>query len=169
MITETTREIEFLCVPWLMENGKIRPERGTWTLPPAELKQLREKVHGILACPNCDAVMMLAPLPTDEINKEHQTGTLIRKDVRCKCGLLYTAKLIDWDKRRLYCVVFEVPRGKGTRMMKEYLHAESREQAIYTFSQGHLDHPYKLVDAAPVFGYFVDEKKDKEGNSLTVD
>lgn len=170
MITETTRVVEMPCVPWLIDESGIHPEKGTWTLTPLSLQTLRPDIHALLACPHCAAVLAFKLLESDDIDREHQTGTLTRKDLKCQCGFLFTAKLLEWDKRRLYCVVYEVPdyTKNVARMKKEYLHAESREQAIWMFLQGHLDRPYRLVDAAPVFGYFANEK-DKDRKNLSVD
>jgi hypothetical protein len=168
MITESARVVEMPCIPWLIDESGIRPEKGTWTLTPASLQALRPDIQALLSCPNCAAVLPFSQLESDDVDRLHQTGTLTRKDLKCKCGFLFTAKLLEWDKRRLYCVVYEVTDGKSVRLKKEYLHAESRVDAIFAFEQGHMDHPYRLVDAAPVFGYFVNEK-DKDRDNLMVD
>jgi hypothetical protein len=166
MITETARTVEMACVPWEMDEGRIKPVQGTWTLTPASLQTLRPDIQALLSCPHCASILPFAQLETDDIDREHQTGVLTRKDLRCRCGFLFTAKLLEWDKRRLYCVVYEVTDGQNVRMKKEYMHAESRGQALWFFSQSHLSHPYRIIDAAPVFGYFVE---DKEGKNLKVD
>lgn len=168
MITETTRVIEFPCVPWLIDEAGIQPLQGTWTIVPISLHAVRPDIQALIACPHCSSVMPFKAVDTDDIDREHQTGVLTRYDMRCKCGLLFTAKLQEWDKRRLYCVIYETEGLRGTKIHKEYMHAESRESAIWNFAQGHLDHVYKLVDAAPVFGYFGD-MKDKDRKEISVD
>lgn len=172
-ITETIRVCEMPCVPWAIDEAAILPQKGTWTIPPPALQTLRPDVQALLSCPNCGAVMPFKARAGDDIDRQHQTGVLTREAVTCVCGLVFTAKLLDWDRRRLYCVIYTrgaVGQGLSPNLEKEYLHAESREQAIWLFSQGHLDHAYHLVDAAPVFGYFAKDTPDnRDAAELSVD
>jgi len=166
--SQSARVIEFPCIPWKLDDGGIHPEKGSWTLTPQSLRELRPEIEALLCCPNCSAVMPFAKLPTDDIDRKHQTGVLTRRDLQCKCGLLFTAKLLDWDKRRLYCVAYETFRGLEIVPHKEYLHAETDVQARYFFEQGHVRERYNIVGIAPVVGYFADEK-DRDAKRLMVD
>jgi hypothetical protein len=172
MITEVTRTVEMPCIPWPIDESGIHPEKGTWTLTPASLQTLRPDIQALLSCPHCAAILPFSQVKTDNVDRQHHTGTLIRNDLRCKCGFLFTAKLLEWDKRRLYCIVYEIldPNrmhvGETVNTRKEYMHAESRAQAIWLFSQGHMRESYQIVEAGAVFGYFAE---DKDGKVLKVD
>jgi hypothetical protein len=158
--------IEFPCEPWLMRNEtEIQPVPGTWTLAPLTLRQ-KMGVKGIISCPSCGNASLLLK---DSGEKADRPVDQLFKDWHCRCGHVCNAILLDWDKRKLYCVVYETFEGShdSPRVIphKEYLHAESDVEAKALFWAGHPNECINLVDAAPVIGFFV---LDNEGRKLTV-
>ena len=162
------RTVEFRCEPWVMRNAlEIQPIAGTWTLAPMDLRQSRG-VKGILACPQCGQAALIHK---DMGEKADDLKDLILDEWRCYgCDYHCKAHILDWDKRKLYCAAFETaPDGPSGSIVahKEYLHAESTEDATVQFWAGHpvTDGITNLVGVALVIGFFV---VDDQGRKLTV-
>ena len=166
MITETVLDtVEFPCEPWVVRGYEILPMIGTWTLAPTTVHHLN--IRGILSCPRCTEVCGITPdmgakgedIPID----------LVLKQWHCnKCHFQCRVILKDWDKRKLYCAAFETVVDGVLTANKEYMHAESVEDATGQFWNGRIaaDNVVKLVGVALVIGYFV---QDDQGRKLSVD
>ena len=156
------REVTYPCVPWKVEGDqKIQPVRGTWTLAP--IGYWEKGMHGVLSCANCGKPALL---PHD-LGEAMPRGVRKLKQLGCSCGFVCDALLEDWDLRKLYCIVWETyDTGGKVIPQKDYMHAVSREETLYLFEQSHLGIRYRIVDAAPVVGYFA--KSEKDDKHLTV-
>lgn len=171
--------VRFPCMPWAVQGTfgeRMQPIPGTWTLAPETL--CAAGVKGVVCCPN-RACHECALIP-------HDMGTMLEgvlhlQAFSCrKCGFMCNMRLLEWDKRKLFCIVYEllnsdVPDDLSKVVgRKEYTHAETREQAISYFVAGTgymLDHarqPWRLVDAAVAIGYF-GQKDDQDQKVLTAD
>ncbi len=166
MITEVTLDtVEFPCEPWVMRAYEILPQAGTWTLAPRAIHHLN--IKGILSCPRCSTVCGLLPdmgeksadIPTDQVLKQWHCD---------KCHFECRVILKDWDKRQLYCAAYETLVNDVLTANKEYMHAESVQDATNQFWNGRIeaDNVVRLVGVAPVIGYFV---QDNAGRKLSVD
>jgi hypothetical protein len=167
--------VRFPLLPWAIEGElgeRIQPIPGTWTLAPELL--CKQGIKGIVCCPNRECkTPALIPYDMGEV----ENGALALTAFQCaKCGLICNARLLEWDTRKLYCVAYEIIRPNNTAVgRKEYLHAESREQAIAYFCNGtgyQLDHvskqKWRLVDAAVAIGFF-GQRSDKDQKILSAD
>jgi hypothetical protein len=84
---------------------------------------------------------------------------------RCECGLTAKVVLKNWDTRKLYCAAFETLDSRCRVIAnKEYMHAESEEEAKRNFWAAHpqTDRYIKLVGIAPVIGYFATDKAERK-------
>lgn len=169
--------VRFPCMPWAVQGTfgeRMQPIPGTWTLAPEQL--CVAGVRGVVCCPN-RACHECALIPFDM--GEMVEGILHLQAFSCrKCGFLCNARLLEWDKRKLFCIVYELLSADGdlakTMGRKEYTHAETREQAISYFVAGtgylldHAQQAWRLVEAAVAIGYF-GQKDDQDQKVLTVD
>lgn len=169
--TVQVEEIRFACQPWLLKNGdpnQMRPVQGTWTLAPWELR--KRGIHGILSCPRCAAASILSP---NMGTLEH--GVCVIPGFQCaKCGFICNVRCLDWDKRKLFCICYETDHVAGGKPVvvahKHYTHAENRAEALFFFEQSTaLTIKCRVVDCAPVIGYFFNEKTDKDARTLRAD
>jgi hypothetical protein len=169
--------LRFPLEPWALEGAAasaeaIQPIPGTWTLAPESL--CKQGIKGIICCPNRECKKpALIPYDMGEVDN----GALQLQEFQCAgCGMLCHPRLVDWDTRKLFCVAYELTRADNTTFIrKEYLHAESREQAIAYFCNGtgyQLDHvtkqTWRLVDAGIAIGFF-GQRSDKDQIRLAVD
>jgi len=166
MITETAVEtIEFPCEPWVIRGFEILPQPGTWTLAPRAIHHLNFK--GILACPRCNEACGLQP--DMGVKAEDVPINQVLDNWHCnKCQFRCRVILKDWDKRKLYCAAYETLVNGELTANKEYMHAESVQDATTQFWNGRIeaDNVVRLVGVALVIGYFV---QDNEGRKLSVD
>lgn len=158
--------VEFPCIPWVMRGMEILPQTGTWTPAPEPVVR-RLGIKGILSCPRCAHVCGIS----DELGAkgEDNPSTLVLKQWHCdNCHLQRRVILNEWDKRKLYCAAFECMIGGVLTPCKEYMHAESDQDALAQFWNGRTasDNVVRLVAVAPVIGYFV---QDTTGRKLNVD
>lgn len=164
--------VRFACAPWAMRgDGSMSPAAGTWTLAPEVLCQ--RGVKGIIACPNCNhAALVHFEMGTLE------NGALQLDRFQCAgCGFLCNARLAEWDKRKLFCCVYDLLDVNGLQIAqkKEYLHAGHRAEAFMFFSSSvgyELDRDkkrWRMVDCGLAIGYFGVEARDKDLLNLTVD
>lgn len=165
--------LRFPCVPWKVRGETLAPIPGTWTLAPEAL--CMQGVKGIIACPNREC-QQAALIRFDMGSLDN--GALQLDRFQCAgCGFVCNARLSDWDKRKLFCCVYEFldANGVATEQKKEYLHAENRGEAFLFFSNSvgyELDarkQRWRMVDCALAIGYFGQEKTDKDLLNLTVD
>jgi len=171
----TIETLNFPCVPWAVSGTeKIQPVPGTWTLAPESL--CNHGIKGIVCCPKrtCGESALI---PWDM--GETDNGALKLPSLCCrKCGFFCHARLQEWDTRKLYCVAYELIGIRDNKPIatgrKEYLHAQSREQAISFFIAGtghfldRLAQQWRLIDAAIALGFFGQES-DKDQNNLSAD
>jgi len=154
--------IEFRCHPWVMRDELfIQPVPGTWTLAPLLLRQ-RVGAKGIISCPACG---LAAVVLKDTGEKAGRPIDQLFKNWHCQCGHVCHAVLLEWDKRKLYCVAYETFEGTKVIPHKEYLHAESDVDAKAQFWGGHSKENIHMIDTAPVIGFYV---LDKDGKRLAV-
>jgi hypothetical protein len=82
---------------------------------------------------------------------------------RCECGYHARATLLNWNTRKLYCAAFETKDSEGeTVPNKEYMHAESEEEAKTNFWASHSPLSVHLVGIAPVVGYYALDKAERK-------
>jgi hypothetical protein len=171
----SVRQVIFALEPWRVEGAKderMQPVPGTWTLAPEAL--CMKGIKGIICCVNrtCKEAALIR-FDMGEVDN----GVLRLERFECAgCKLVVNARLLHWDTRKLFCVVYELLRDDGTVIpRKEYMHAEDRGQCIMMFAAGtgyQLDHvqmqPWRLVDAGIAIGYFGQES-DKDQVKLSAD
>ena len=162
MIEQT---IEFECKPWatrMTDKGlQVQGIPGTWTLIPPE-HPLVKSAKGIVCCPKCSTMHILTP---DMGEQGDNRVDRVFPCMRCPCGLVARAVLRGWDTRNLYCAAFETLDSRCKVVAnKEYLHAETEEEAKRNFWAAHpqTDRYIKLVGIAPVIGYFATDKQEKK-------
>lgn len=169
--------IRFPCAPWKTRGDSpadfsMSPVPGTWTLAPEFL--CAQGVRGIVCCPNREC--QRAVLVRFDMGKL-DNGALQLDSFQCAgCGMHYNARLAEWDKRKLFCSVYELLDANGIAVAerKEYTHAVDRAEAYMFFlsSVGHeldrLKKKWRMVDCGLAIGYFGVEKKDKDLLNLTV-
>ena len=159
------RTIEFKCVPWrtrMTDKGlQAQGVHGTWTLIPAE-HPFAKTAKGIVCCPECGKMFLVTPEMGEQGDRPYDR---IFPAFRCECGLIAKAVLLDWGKKTLYCAAFETrdPNGKLVAN-KEYMHAESEEDAKKQFWAAHpqMDVWVHLVGVAPVIGFFALDKAERK-------
>lgn len=164
-IEVTIRTREFPCETWLIRDGEeIQPIPGTWTYAPMFLRQTKG-IKGILCCPECGIACLLHK---DMGEKADDPKHMKLAQWHCdSCGYECSPVILDWDRRKLHCAAFETIQDGKVIPHKEYLHAESIQEATAAFWAGHppSDKITKLVGVAPVIGFYV---LDNEGKKLTV-
>lgn len=153
--------VEFPCEPWPMgERGSILPISGTWTLLPFAL-QVQHKVKGIVSCPRCAVAGFLRHNLPVQLDRGDAAAEL-----RYQCtGCQFVCKAVfkDWDRRKLYCCAYESATPSGIKANKEYLHAESEEEARNFFWAGKkAGEVSNLVGVAPVVGYIPVDKDERK-------
>jgi hypothetical protein len=103
--------------------------------------------------------------------KADNAKDLILPSWHCRqCNFTCKVVLVDWDKRKLYCAAYETYPDDSTKIIthKEYLHAESDQDAKIQFWNGRLTSEkarINLIGIAPVIGFFV---MDDQGRKLEV-
>jgi hypothetical protein len=153
----------FECVAWEQDGPDfVKPIPGTWTLLPYESAR-KSRCKGVLACPRCNTPWLIHDrLGTIKTPPISGNAMLVMDPFRCSCKLICTAHIKDWNLRKLYCVAYEILRSKEPIGETEYLHAETRERALFLFNQGHITDPIvRIVDCGEVIGYFATDKKEK--------
>jgi hypothetical protein len=141
---------------------QIQGVPGTWSLIPPE-HPLIKTAKGIVCCPRCSRMFILTPDMGEQGDRREDR---VFKIFQCdNCGLTARIILRDWDSRKLYCAAFETRDSKGNIVAnKEYLHAESDEDAKRQFWGAHpqMDRWIHLVGIASVIGYFTTDKTEKK-------
>jgi hypothetical protein len=125
---------------------------------------MRVGVKGLISCPGCGEAALV------RYDMGHDTnGCRFVPHFQCaRCRALFNAKLLEWDRRRLFCIVFEQTLADGSISAgKEYTHAEHRSDAMFAFITTHKAPEYRVVEVGPVIGYFGKES-DKDQKDLTV-
>lgn len=153
---------------WPLEdcNGKptISPIKGTWCLVPAN-QVTTVRSSGIVSCPNCGEPALVPPQAIEcDAESRWQLPAY-----QCRgCKFHGTLILQHWERRRLYCVAYEVqPPGGEVKGATEYLHAKDAGEALKYFWAGRRkdDYVLRVVGASVVIGYFVNDTK---GDKLSV-
>jgi len=173
----TVRNLDYPLKAWRVEGDEgeqMWPEPGTWTLAPEFL--MRKGVKGVLGCPQCNTAALI---PWGMGTLSNGANTL--NQFQCqKCGLMCTARLLEWDTRKLFCIAYEKivkvggvdvvePNSKGELVRKEYTHALTREEAFTCFVEVRRSYGrFRVVDVGLVIGFFGHEK-DKDQTNLTTD
>lgn len=175
-------EVVFPCVPWKIEGAfgdRIAPIPGTWTLAPESLWE--NGIRALICCPNPECKQ--AALIRYDMG-ELDNGTLKLRSFSCeKCGRLLNAKLQQWDTRQLFCIAYEIQPGKALdwvdpkadiQLRKEYMHAETRDEAFGFFVGGTgfalttANKAWRIIEVGHAIGYFGKES-DKDQVNLSVD
>lgn len=175
-------EVIFPCTPWRIEGDKgerISPVPGTWTLAPEALWE--QGIRALICCPNMECKQ--AALLRYDMG-EVENGTLKLRSFSCaKCGRLMHAKLQAWDTRQLFCIAYEIQPGQyldwnhpeaHIELRKEYMHAESRDEAFAFFVGGTgfllttRKVAWRIIDVGHAIGFFGKES-DKDQVNLSVD
>ena len=68
--------------------------------------------------------------------------------------------LKEWDKRKLYCAVYETWENNELKTHKQYLHAITEPEAKKFFWAQYSPFSVHLVAIAPVIGFFAKSEKD---------
>jgi hypothetical protein len=172
----SVRQVVFPCTPWAVDGAKderMQPIPGTWTLAPEAL--CRQGIKGVICCVNrtCKESALIR-FDMGEVDN----GVLRLENFECRaCKLVINARLLQWDRRKLFCVVYEILKDEGLTVIprKEYMHAIDRGEAIMMFAAGtgyQLDHvqkvTWRMVDTGLAIGYFGQES-DKDQTKLSVD
>lgn len=151
--------------PWLVsEDGQnIKPIPGTWTLAPHHIIATK-KARAIVSCPNCRTMAL--------VNRSMGTlveGVLQLSSYRCSgCEFVGHLRLQGWDTKKLYCIAYKVwPEQKFTdswgnetvtyaevpEERKMYTHANTRQEAVFAFSQSAYG-KWEFMDCGLVVGFF---------------
>lgn len=168
--TQTAPLVTFPCEEWAAtrtpqgELVGINPVAGTWTLISGEDRrrffQRGLNVKAMFACPRCKEIGFIPEgfNPTVELGDSKPLPELHCKKCQFGCRIV----LKDWDKRKLYCAAYETRDGDTLKPHKEYLHAESQEEAVKFFWAAHkVGEISNLVGIAPVVGFFAKSEKDE--------
>lgn len=168
--TQSVQLVEFPCEEWAAmrtpegELVSINPVAGTWTLLGGEdRRRFYEKgmdVKAMFACPRCAKVGFI---PEGFKPPVAFGDTQELPEMHCRqCQFGCRAVLKEWDKRKLYCAVFETwPEGsKELTSHKQYLHAIDENEAKKFFWAQYNPLKVNLVAIAPVIGFFAQSEKD---------
>jgi hypothetical protein len=160
--TQVVRTVDFPYSLWPVDGDRIQPKDSTWTLTPIAVVRAHG-VKGILSCPSCAKAALVPPNETKLTGR----GTLRLDGFQCaSCKFTCNALLIGWDKKNLYCIAYEMWIDKKIVPSTEYLHAESTQDALRQFRDGHMQDPVShIVGCSIVIGYKV---LDNQGKILSV-
>lgn len=166
--------VEFPCEEWLAlrtpegELVSINPVAGTWTLLGGEdRRRFHSKglnVKAMFACPRCNKIGFIPEgfNPPVELGDTTELPELHCRQCQFGCRVI----LKEWDKRKLYCAVFETYADKKLATHKQYLHAIHEAEAKKFFWAQYSPFTVNLVAIAPVIGFFA--KSEKDDRNLTV-
>ena len=166
--TQSVELIEFPCEEWVAmrtpegELVSINPVAGTWTLLGGDdRRRFHAKgidVKAMFACPRCNKVGFIP----ERFNPPVELGdTKELPEMHCRqCEFGCRAILKDWDKRKLYCAVFETWQNNELKNNKQYLHAINEQEAKKFFWAQYSPFTVHLVAIAPVIGFFAKSEKD---------
>lgn len=165
---QSVETITFPCEEWVAARTKqgvlvgIDPVPGTWTLLSGEdrrnFAQRGLNIKAMFACPRCKQIGIIPEgfNPPKELGDTKPLPELFCR--KCKFGCRIILK--DWDKRRLYCAIFETHNGFDFTQHKEYLHAEDEVEAKKFFWAQHGPDVTTFIGIAPVIGFFTQDPKD---------
>ena len=167
MVATATRERD--CVLTLAEWETQPTDRGmTYRGVPGTWHDVR-KVAGcpkglvaLVCCPTCGEMFALS----DRVHEIDEKGH-VKHSVPCTRGTCsFRASLIleKWNKKPLYAVAIERWNGRAWIAEMHHTHANSDTEARAQCS--HLGGRYRIVSAAPVVGWFVE---DAHGEKLSAD
>ena len=173
----TVKSLDFRLEPWRIDGEtlvdfRISPIPGTWTLAPEIL--LKKGIKGLISCPRCHQAALIRYDMGTMVN-----GVLEIQGFSCaKCGFACHPRLLEWDRRKLFCIAYEIIDQKsglpmvdknGDFTRKQYTHALSREEAFTCFveTRAAVGHRFRVIDVGPVVGFFGLES-DKNQTDLTV-
>ena len=166
--TQSVQLVEFPCEEWValrtpeVELVSINPVAGTWTLLGGEdRRRFHEKgmnVKAMFACPRCNKVGFIP----EGFNPPVAFGdTKELPELHCReCQFGCRVVLKEWDKRKLYCAVFETWKDNILKTHKHHLHAIDEAEAKKYFWAQYSPLTVHLVAIAPVIGFFAKSEKD---------
>lgn len=163
-IQHVAKEVRFPYRQWSAQGNTIKPVKGSWTLPPFKLKsafQHPEKVKALISCPQCNQATILLE---EQLTVAPTLHEAVANNMQCgACHFYCTATLQDFDRRKLYCVAFEVTTSDGTvKGIKEYFHGLNEADVRVQFYNGHIhDKIDQIVAIGQVVGLFVDDNQGK--------
>lgn len=166
--TQSVQLVEFPCEEWVAmrtpegELVSLNPVAGTWTLLGGEdRRRFSEKgmnVKAMFACPRCKKIGFIP----EGFNPPVEFGdTKELPELNCRaCQFGCRVVLKEWDKRKLYCAVFETWKDNALKTHKHYLHAIEEVEAKKYFWAQYSPLEVTLVAIGPVIGFFAKSEKD---------
>jgi hypothetical protein len=150
------REIKLPLGEWETRPTERGPEYqgvpGTW----CDVRKVAGCPKGLIAlvcCPACREVFALS----DRVHTINANGRVTNGSVACTrgtCGFRALLVLERWNKKPLYGVAIERTMPDGSiKAEMHHTHADSKKEAIAQCAN--LGGRYRVVDAAPAVGYFV--------------
>ena len=137
------------------------PVPGTWTKPPAVLKELVGAFGSMLAlvsCPKCKGVSALF----DGVTEVDSLGKLSPDFTHQGCDFHRPCYLDRWADKPLYALSFH-DRANRMRVETFYTHADTVSEARFALPNVP---DCDLIGIGLAIGVFVDEKADKGGSIL---
>lgn len=162
-IETVTKEVRFVYRTWSVQGSSVKPVKGSWTLPPPRLKKLftqPELVKALISCPQCNQASILT---VDQLDVAPTLHIATVKNMECRaCKFHCTALLTEYDRRKLYCVAYEVTVNGQPEGRKEYFHGVDSADVTTQFFNGHInDKIDQVVGVGVVIGLFVDDEQGK--------